>query len=56
MKDWVYLRTRGKVSSVIRLEACNVDSACVVGRCFLKRIVEQQGGLPSCLMLASVDN
>ena len=33
-----------------------MDSACVVGRRFLKRIVEQQGVCTSRLMLALVHN
>jgi hypothetical protein len=56
VKDEENWRTRGKVSSGIYLEAGNVDSACVVGRHFLKRIVEQQGVCTSRLMLALVHN
>ena len=33
-----------------------MDSACVVGRHFLKRIVKQQGVCTSCLMLDLVHN
>jgi hypothetical protein len=44
------------MSSGMYSKACTTDSACVVGRCFLKRIVEQQGGFTSGLLLASVNN
>jgi len=50
------LRTQGKVSSGIHSEAGNVHSACVVGKHFLKRIIEQQGVCTSRLMPALVHN
>jgi hypothetical protein len=56
VKDEENWQTQRKVSSRIHSEAGNVDSVCVVGRHFLKRIVELQGVCISHLMLALVHN